>query len=853
MKKAIIVSLSIFSIFIFSNFIADSAQAVLNCSVTSGSCGGTTILKMYSTSNSHAEIVSGTVYNNYVCCSGESIGTNCGSADAAVVLRLSGTTNAHVEENIYSNYSTNVCLSPPSGKTVACTYYGGTSCLDLGSDYTCLASISAATNAHVGNCSAYSTKVCCAVTSEPDFSISIPSGYQATVRAPRSGSSQPQTAIKITPLNGFNSPVTLSLLPSGQNITATFGSNPVSSPYNDSSLTFTTSNVSPGTYNLTIQGTGGGKTHTVIVVLIVPSPSVALTADPSSGNPPLNGVDLSAVVSGTAVGTVNFKFHNNSQTSPASWEHCFDGVDLSISDIDWVLTRKDTNCTADPADDHYTHKTKVTAPNKFEVQDLYSYSTAGTFYPRVKVERDMADSAENYTTVTVNDVCTRANPTVEFTPTSYSGSAGSPTSYSVKITNKDNLVCGNSTFNLTFSCPVGWTDCSLSKSVTASIGSEGYDSAILNVTSPTGAAAADYNVSVTATNAGTGLSSYTKTQTANYTVTSCVVGGTCSTVDSICCSNGVLYKCQAGATYTIYPKDDIWVYLGTPDMNRGQSGSLILGRWAGNTAFDYFKFNLKSIPEGVTIGSAVFSFYFPSVPSTAFSAEIHKTSDLEGTSANQWSERTLTWGKKPDPGDLLGSVTFPVSASLRSASSDSRITSYIQSEVDNYYNNGKIDATTSIVLIHSLTSGGDSYYSMNSKDIGVSSLWPILYVAVPNQWAFDSNCGSGSCSSPSTCFTCTQIQKNCNTTGVCSGATNAYHFDLNYHCTISGGDNYVKSGDLKIIDGGKITMMADSCLSFASGEEITLEGDAQIIKSNVNTRILKRDASVVGEEACPVP
>lgn len=38
-------------------------------------------------------------------------------------------------------------------------------CATLGEGYVCLASISGGTNAHVGDCSAYTSKVCCQVTS----------------------------------------------------------------------------------------------------------------------------------------------------------------------------------------------------------------------------------------------------------------------------------------------------------------------------------------------------------------------------------------------------------------------------------------------------------------------------------------------------------------------------------------------------------------------------------------------------------------------------------------------------------------------------------------------------------------
>ena len=141
-------------------FTVQSEVTNFTCSVTSGSCSGTTILKMQALTNSHAELSSQGNYNYYVCCSGLSgLGNSCsGNYDTA--LKLSGTTNAHVEKKTQLNYSNSACLSIENG-AVTCDY--STACSDLGSVYACLASISGDTNAHIGDCNAYSTKVCCRV------------------------------------------------------------------------------------------------------------------------------------------------------------------------------------------------------------------------------------------------------------------------------------------------------------------------------------------------------------------------------------------------------------------------------------------------------------------------------------------------------------------------------------------------------------------------------------------------------------------------------------------------------------------------------------------------------------------
>lgn len=132
----------------------------LSCQVRS-SCeaGEVSMLRLSATANAHAELPAQANYGQYVCCAagGTTLGTSCsGSYDD--FLKLSGSSNAHVEKKTQANYANSACLSSSYG-TPACDY--STDCATLGADYTCLASISGDTNAHIGNCTAYSTKICC--------------------------------------------------------------------------------------------------------------------------------------------------------------------------------------------------------------------------------------------------------------------------------------------------------------------------------------------------------------------------------------------------------------------------------------------------------------------------------------------------------------------------------------------------------------------------------------------------------------------------------------------------------------------------------------------------------------------
>jgi len=132
---------------------------LLNCEVTTA-CGYTTVFKISSLSNGHAEIPSGSTYLYRVCCQkpGDVLSDSCSTGYN--VLKLSAVTNAHVEKNTYTDYPIDICLSSAS-TSIQCTYTTQ-NCNDAGYD-TCLATISADTNAHAADCvtDPYPTKVCC--------------------------------------------------------------------------------------------------------------------------------------------------------------------------------------------------------------------------------------------------------------------------------------------------------------------------------------------------------------------------------------------------------------------------------------------------------------------------------------------------------------------------------------------------------------------------------------------------------------------------------------------------------------------------------------------------------------------
>jgi len=128
----------------------------LSCSVTTSCPTGVVVMRFSGTSNAHVELASQLNYTQIVCCSGVIGLSNLCAGTFATALKLSGTTNAHSEQNTQSNYGNNACLSVPVGSSISIDYQAN-NC--AGYDTT-LGSISAITNAHAGDSSAYTTKIC---------------------------------------------------------------------------------------------------------------------------------------------------------------------------------------------------------------------------------------------------------------------------------------------------------------------------------------------------------------------------------------------------------------------------------------------------------------------------------------------------------------------------------------------------------------------------------------------------------------------------------------------------------------------------------------------------------------------
>lgn len=150
--------------------------AAISCSVTTAAActgGDVVLLRMSGSTNAHAELPSQSNVNyasNVVCCSGVStIGNSCAASNKQIFAKISGVTNGTIQETSVNTYGTNVCLSDSVDNDTITVGYQDTNC--SGYDTT-IASISSSDNAHVGDASAYTRKICATVT-QPTLTFDI--------------------------------------------------------------------------------------------------------------------------------------------------------------------------------------------------------------------------------------------------------------------------------------------------------------------------------------------------------------------------------------------------------------------------------------------------------------------------------------------------------------------------------------------------------------------------------------------------------------------------------------------------------------------------------------------------------
>ena len=150
----------------------ETASSALTCSVkVSCDAGEVAVFRMSGQANAHAGTAAGSAYANTVCCSGPAGLSTAATGCYGTVLTLSAADNAHAASD--GSYATKATLSAPN-TAIDCVY--GATC---DSDYSCLATISGTTNAHIADCDGtgdYPTKVCCRARPDVNTDAAIDNG-----------------------------------------------------------------------------------------------------------------------------------------------------------------------------------------------------------------------------------------------------------------------------------------------------------------------------------------------------------------------------------------------------------------------------------------------------------------------------------------------------------------------------------------------------------------------------------------------------------------------------------------------------------------------------------------------------
>jgi subtilase family serine protease len=118
-------------------------------------------------------------------------------------------------------------------------------------------------------------------------------------------------------------------------------------------------------------------------------------------------------------------------------------------------------------------------------------------------------------------LCVRANPTLTYTPTSQSGTAGAILNYTLSVTNNDTLACGGSTFGFNTTSSYGISQTLSQNTITVAPGVTA--TVIDHASSASNVGSGTYNISVTANN--TSATSYKTTAVGIYNVTGTCVRG----------------------------------------------------------------------------------------------------------------------------------------------------------------------------------------------------------------------------------------------------------------------------------------------------------------------------------------
>ena len=110
--------------------------------------------------------------------------------------------------------------------------------------------------------------------------------------------------------------------------------------------------------------------------------------------------------------------------------------------------------------------------------------------------------------------------------------------------------------------------------------------------------------------------------------------------------------------------------------NYGSSKSLHIRKKTGGNQYIFIKFDLSAIPAGSLISSATVYFYhYYNYGGGVTDAGIYELDD------DSWVEEDITWGNKPDEGDLLDTIDCSAGGTNLWRAWD--VTSFVNSEIEN--------------------------------------------------------------------------------------------------------------------------------------------------------------------------
>lgn len=160
-SKLLIIFFLFLTIFFLTNISAEGCWIETSKSTCESTEGNYAVMKLSAPTNAHGELISGTSYDNVLCCDFGTGNINCVETPSSnKIIGLSSPTNAHAEEPAQTNYLEKVCYED----LICDAFYDGCG-VGTALDYPLgILSLSSTTNAHIAlyeGTGSYDVKICC--------------------------------------------------------------------------------------------------------------------------------------------------------------------------------------------------------------------------------------------------------------------------------------------------------------------------------------------------------------------------------------------------------------------------------------------------------------------------------------------------------------------------------------------------------------------------------------------------------------------------------------------------------------------------------------------------------------------